>query len=138
MKNVVLVLAVEAFLLVALFGWQVGASYLHNYELNDDMTALAIQARARSGMVAIANESELRSAVLDSAKEYGIELQPEQVKVQETLIAGTYSADGTLESPGVLDISLQADYDAPVKLIGTLFSIHFAPMASHRAPIILK
>jgi hypothetical protein len=76
--------------------------------------------------------------VLASAKEHGIELAPDQVTVRETLIAGKFAADGNLESPGVLDISLAADYQAPVKLIGTAFSIHFAPAASYRAPIVLK
>ena len=138
MKTVVLIIVVDVVLLAIIGGWQVGACYLHNYELNDDMTALAVQARARAGVEPIANETQLRDAVVASAKEHGIELNPERVTVHETMLAGTYSADGALETPGVLDISLTADYDAPVKLIATAFTIHFSPTAQHRAPVLLK
>jgi hypothetical protein len=137
MKSVVLVLIAEGLLVFVFLGWQIGSCYLHNYELNDEMTALAVQSRARVGTEAVATEDELRTSVISKAKDYGIELRPEQVAVHETMIAGEFAQDGTVK-PGVLDISLEADYDAPVKLIGTLFTIHFAPMAAHRATVILK
>jgi hypothetical protein len=50
------VLLVEAVLLAGYVGWQIGSCYLADYELNDDMTGLAVQNRARAGLEAVSTE----------------------------------------------------------------------------------
>lgn len=52
---------------------------------------------------------------------------PDHLTVHRTLTPATFAANGTLETPAMLDISIAADYDAPVNLPGLSFNIHFAP-----------
>ncbi|HKQ85694.1 MAG TPA: hypothetical protein VJS43_02880 [Candidatus Acidoferrales bacterium] len=63
---------------------------------------------------------------------------PDHVTVHRNLTPGTFAANGTVETSGLWDISIAADYEAPVELAGVLFHIHFTPAISHSAPIIVK
>ena len=122
-----MVLAGLSLVLLACFAaWQVTACYLANSELQSDMRDLAVQNPARTGLAPISTEQELRGAVIACAKEHGIPLAPEQVTVKRSL------------TPGMLDISLAADYDARVNLLGLSFPIHFTPMSSHRGVVLVK
>jgi hypothetical protein len=97
-----------------------------NSELQSDMQDLAVQNQGRIGLAEFNTEEELRNAVVARAKEHGIELAPEEVTVQREL------------TPGVLEVSLAADYEARANLLGFPLRIHFTPSASHRGEIVVK
>jgi hypothetical protein len=126
MRKTVVALGLVIVLLVGVVALQVAAAYLANSELQSDMTDLAAQNSARIGLSPIATEEDLRDAVISKAKEHGIQLMPQQVKVQRTL------------TPATLGISLSADYAARVNLLGLSFTIRFAPSSVHYAEIIVK
>ena len=115
-----------ALVLAAFVGWKVAEVYLANSELQSDMKDFAVQSGARTGLHPFDTEDDLRNAVLESAKEYGIQLTPEQVTVRYSLVQK------------ILDISLAADYNARVNLYVFSFKIHFTPSSSHRGEIIVK
>jgi hypothetical protein len=77
-------------------------------------------------LASISTEEELRNAVVARAKDRGIQLAPEQVRVQRTL------------TPGMLAISLAADYEARVNLLGFWFTIHFTPSSSYGGEVVVK
>jgi len=93
---------------------------------------------ARTGLQPVDTEAELKSAAMASARQHGIQLAPDHLTVHRTLTPATFAANGTLETPTILHISIAADYDAPINLLGLSFNIHFAPTSSHAAPIIVK
>jgi hypothetical protein len=126
MKRAAIILGLAVLLLGGFAGWQIGACYVANAELQSDMKDLAVQNGARSGLSSFSSEDELRDAVIAHAKEHGIQLAPEQVTVHRVL------------TPKWLDLSLAADYEARVKLPGYSYTIHFTPSSSHSAEIIVK
>jgi len=138
MRKVVSILPIVAILLAVLVGWQIGGVYVENYEFSSDLRDLAAQNNVRTGLQPIATESELKSAVMASAHQHGIQLAPDHLTVHRTLTPAAFAANGTLETPTLLDISIAADYDAPINLLGLSFNLHFAPKSSHNAPIIVK
>jgi len=123
MKKAALILIV---LVSGITVWQISACYLSNFELQGDMQDLAVQSPARTGLTSFDTEEELRNQVIARAKEHGIQLAPGQVTVSRML------------TPGMLDISIAADYYARVKLLGLSFPIHFTPSGSHRGEIVVK
>jgi hypothetical protein len=126
MRKAAIVLGLAVLLLVACAAWQITACYVANAELQSDMKDLAVQNGARIGMASFSTEEDLRNDVIASAKEHGIQLAPEQVTVQRTL------------TPGMLEISLAADYNARVSLLGFSFPIHFTPSRSFNGEIVVK
>lgn len=126
MKKPLLILGLAVLLAAAFIAWQIGACYVANSELQSYMKDLAVQNGARIGMLTFDTEEDLREKIIARAKEYGIELAPEQVKVRRDL------------SPKWLDVSLAVDYEARVNLLVFSYPIHFSPASSHSAEIILK
>jgi hypothetical protein len=121
--------AVIGLLLLALAGviaCQVGACYVANSELQNDMQDLAVQNPFRIGLAPPPTEEGLRDSVIARAKDHGIQLQPQQVAVQRTL------------TPDALSVSLAADYEARVNLFVYSFTLHFTPSGSHSAKVIVK
>jgi hypothetical protein len=135
MRKLVPILAVMVMLLV---GWQIGVVYVENDEFSSDIRELTTQDEARSGLESISTEDDLKSAVMASAQQHSVRLAPDRLTVHRTLTPGTYAANGILETPAMLEVSIAADYDAPVNLFGRTFNIHFNPSSSHSAPVILK
>lgn len=127
MKKAVVLLGILILALAAFAGWQIAACWVANSELQSDMRDLAVQNRARIGLVPFSSEQELRNAVIASASKHGISLEPEQVTVKRTL---------TPEM--LLSIYVAADYEARVKLLGVSFPIHFTPSSLHSAVIVVK
>lgn len=141
MKKLVRLLGLSALLLGAIAGWQIAACYIANAELQSDMPDLAVQNAARIGVKSFDSEEELRTAVIASAKEHGIPLAPEQVTVRRVVTAGVVTPGlPTPDSmkPGMLDISLAADYQARVSVLGFTFPIHLTPSGSHRGEVVAK
>ena len=98
----------------------VGWCELANFRLQEDMHDLAAEAGARVGYVVARSDDDFREAVVHKAKEYGIELKPNQVVVQRTG-SGTNSTT-----------YLAADYWAPVKLAWFSFTLHFTPSSTKK------
>jgi hypothetical protein len=113
--KLILGLAVFAFVLIA--GWQVVACELANSELKEDLRDIAAQNSVRIGLAPPSTDEDLRSIVINKAKEHGIRLEPTEITVQRT---------GTVEAPGV---NLAVDYRVPVNLAGYSFTLHFTPSA---------
>ena len=112
--------------LAGIIGWQVGACYVANSELQSDMQDLAVQNPFRIGLAPAPTEEGLRDSVIARAKDHGIQLQPQQVAVQYTF------------TPDVLSVSLAADYEARVNLLVYSFTLHFTPSGSHSGKVIVK
>lgn len=132
MKKLIPVLVV---LILAMVGWRVGAVYVQNYEFSSDLRELAAQNEARSGLESVSTEDELKSAVMASAQQHGIQLAPDHLTVHRVLTPATFAPNGTLETPAFLAVSIAADYQAPVNVLGLSFNFHFAPASSHGAPV---
>jgi hypothetical protein len=126
MKKRIVILGLVLFALAAIIGWQVGACYVANSELQSDMQDLAVQNPFRIGLAPAPTEEGLRDSVIAKAKDHGIQLQPQQVAVQYTF------------TPDVLSISLAADYKARVNLLVYSFTLHFAPWGAHSGKVIVK
>jgi hypothetical protein len=141
MRKLVIILGLSVVLFAALAAWQIAACYAANSELQSDMQGLAAQDSARIGVTSFNTEEELRSAVIASAKDHGIQLVPEQVTVRRVVTPGVVTpgmpTPGSI-APGMLDISLAADYQARVYLLGFSFPIHFTPRGSHRGKVVLQ
>ena len=126
MKKRIVILGLIFLALAGIIGWQVGACYVANSELQSDMQDLAVQNPFRIGLAPAATEDDLRNSVIAKARDLGIHLEPEQVAVQRIL------------TPDVLSISLAADYQARVNLLVFSFSLHFTPSGSHSGKVIVK
>jgi hypothetical protein len=98
---------------VAIIGWQIASWELAKLELQEDLVDLASQAGTRIGMTEPSTPEEVRGAIVDDAHKYGIQLDPAQVTVART---------GTLAPPW---LHIAAAYEAPVKLPGFWFMLHF-------------
>lgn len=136
MKRLLLILAI--LLIPAVIGWQIAVIQVENDEFANDLNDLAVHNNARTGLMPIMTEDELKGAVMASAQRHGIQLAPDHFTVHRVLTPGTVGSNGMPETPAMLDISIATEYDAPVKLPGLAFNLHFAPAASHSAPVILK
>jgi hypothetical protein len=112
--------------LAGIIGWQAAACYLANYELQSDMRDLAVQNPFRIGLASAPTEEGLREAVMASAKDHGILLDPRQVTVQ---CASTTDA---------LSISLAADYEARVNLLVYSLPLHFTPSSSYSGKVVVR
>ena len=126
MRKAAVTLGLAVLLLAAFAAWQITACYVANSQLQSDMKDLAVQNRARIGLAEFSTEGELRNGVVARAKEHGIQLAPEQVTAQRSL------------TPGMLDISLAADYQTRLNLLGFSYTMHFTPSGSHRGEIVVK
>ena len=110
------VMFVIAILVLALTcAWQVGACELANIEFKDDLQDIASQPGTRIGVSQVVTDDDIRNAVLRKAREYDIDLAPEQISVQ-------HMGSGLTST-----VYLEADYPVPVKLPGYTFTLHFTP-----------
>jgi hypothetical protein len=130
MRTLKFALGLAVLALVAIAGWQIGASEVANIRLRDDMQDLASQSGVRIGLTNARSDDDFRNAVLGKARQYDIDLAPDQVRVKRT---GS-SVTGTL--------SIGADYTVPIHLPGFSFTIHLTPESgvrtydySHPAPL---
>ena len=126
MRNPAIILGLIFLSLAGIMGCQSAPCYLANSELQSDMKDLAVQSAFRIGLAPVATEEELRDSVIAKARDHGIQLESQQVRVQRTL------------TQKVLSISLAADYEARVNLLVYSFNLHFTPSSSHTGEVIVK
>jgi ABC-type sugar transport system substrate-binding protein len=118
-SKLILLLALLAVLVLAgVAGWRIAACALADFELRQAMRDLAAQVPSRIGLTPQSTDEDFRIAVVRSAQEHEIQLEPAQVTVRRT---------GTHEAP---IIYLAADYTVPATLLGFSFTLHFAPSSA--------
>jgi len=101
-------------ILLAIAGWQTVACKVANVQLGDDLHDMSSQLGARTGFNAPLSDDDYRALIIRKANGYGITLKPEQVTIQRTETGN-----------GTANLYLAVDYEAPVKLPGYMFSLHF-------------
>jgi hypothetical protein len=118
MGKIKLILALAVVVLAGVAGWRIAACALAGFELRQDMRDLAAQVPSRIGLTPQNTDEDFRIAVVRSAQDHEIQLEPAQVTVRRT---------GTREAP---IIYLAADYNVPVELLGFSFTLHFTPSSA--------
>ena len=120
MRNLKILMALAITGLAFTVAWQIGAVVLANIELRDDMQDVASQLSLHVGLPAPNSDEEFRTIVINKAKHYDIQLNPEQVTVQRT----GYGPQAT--------IYLQANYTVPIRIPGYVFQLRFTPESGKR------
>jgi hypothetical protein len=113
MRNVRIALGSAGLLFAVNLGWQLAACELTKVEFQDDLHDLAAQVGTHIGLPEPSTDDELRSAVIDYAKKYGIHLEPSQVIIERS---------GTVDAP---KLYLAAPYQQAIKLPGYSFVLDF-------------
>jgi hypothetical protein len=80
MRTVKIILGLAVLIFVSIAGWQIGACEVANIRLRDDMEDLASQSGVRIGLTTARSDDDFRNAVLGKARQYDIELAPDQVR----------------------------------------------------------
>ncbi len=118
MRRLFTIVAVAVFVFALLGGWRAGASEVANMELQQDMHDLALAPRSNWGYTKYHSDDDFRQAVITKAREYGIELTPEQVTVEH-------------QSPNAnVPLYLSADYSVPVSVANFSMTLHFTPSSA--------
>jgi hypothetical protein len=112
MRKVQGILCLAALVLAATTGWRYGVCILANIELRDDMQD--ILSLPRIGLTEARSDEGFRQLVLQHAKKYGIELNPEQITVRRS-------------GPDDKELYLAADYTRLIHVPGMTFTLHFDP-----------
>jgi hypothetical protein len=97
-----IIIGIALLVLAAIVAYQVGSCEVANLELREDLRDIAAQNAPRIGLTGPNSDEDIRNSVVRSAKNHGIELEPQQVTVQRT---------GPAESPAIY---LAVDYTASV------------------------
>jgi len=124
MKKPKLIFGLVLLALIVVVGWQIGSGVVANVEFHEDLRDMAAQGGPKIGFGNLSSDQELRDAVIRVAQKYDIELKPEQVTVRRT------ETPADPDKPTFPAIYLAADYQAPVKLLGFSFSLHFNPSSA--------
>ena len=97
-------------------GLQVIPPELTNYSFQDDLREVAVTGSANPNKP----EEEIRTMVINKAREHEISLTPNQVTVQR------------INTPGLSAVYIAADYSVPVSLPGYSFTLHFTPTSGNK------
>ena len=124
MKNPKLIVGLVLIALIVVVGWQIGSCVIANVEFHEDLRDMAAEGGPKIGFGNFSSDQELRDAVIRVAQKYDIELKPEQVTVRRT------ETPADVNKPTFPVIYLAADYQAPVKLPGFSFRLHFNPTSA--------
>lgn len=116
-RKVTVIVGVIVVALAAPVCWQLVSCEVANSQLQEDLRDLASQNAARLGLSPANTDEDFRDAVVQKAREHGIQLQPGQVTVQRV---------GTEDAPAV---NLDVDYKVSIGLPGFAFTFHFNPRA---------
>ena len=108
-----MILALAAVIFAGAIAWQIAACYMAKTALQSEMDYLTAQLDLKTGLTRPLSEDELRNAVIEKAKEQGVELEPQQVTVEKTV-----TSDKSV-------IHLAVDYDGRVNVIVYSFRPHF-------------
>jgi len=115
MRRITILFTIALLVLPAAAGWQIAAWELANTNLQEEMRDMGSQAGSHIGFIPPMSDDEARSALVRKAKEHGIELKPNQVRVWRKGSGETST------------LHLAAEYSAPVNLVFFSFHLHFTP-----------
>ena len=118
MRKLIIIALTALAAFAALGGWKAGTSKIANAEFEDDLHDLAGQVGIGATYRSPHTDEEFRDAVIQKARERGIDLDPDQVTVQR-------SGSGMATT-----MFLAADYTVQVKLPGREFYLHFTPKST--------
>ena len=116
LKKLKVIVVLAVLVGTALGGWRIAKCEVANLQFQEDMHDLAGKSGVRIGNYAQLSDDDFRAAVIQKAKEYDIELSPEQVSVQR--------------QNGNTPVLLTADYSVPVNLASYSMSLHFTPSSA--------
>jgi len=115
-----LILICALFLLLVSTGWQIAASELAYYELQDELKDIASLNSSRIGLTTPKSDDDLRDAVIDKARSHDIALRPNQITVRRS---------GSDDAPFVY---LAVDYKTRIALPGYSFTLRFHPTSGKK------
>jgi hypothetical protein len=113
MRQPLLVAVFALFGAAAVAGYQIGSVYLANIELASDLKDLSSLTGTRIGLVDPRSVDQIRDQVIEHAAQHGIQLEPEQVRVERD----GEGKDGT--------IYIATAYDANLNVFGYRWRVHF-------------
>jgi hypothetical protein len=113
MRKIAIIAGLLLFCVAASAGWQLASAYIANAQLQEDLKDLSSLTGTRIGLVEPRTPDEIRDLVIGHAAGHGIHLDPGQV----TVVRNGEGKDGT--------IFLSTEYDAPMKVFGFGWTIHF-------------
>lgn len=99
-------------------GWQIASAEVSNIEFRDDLRYIAAQNGPNIGLNAPKTDDQVREDVVTSAAEYGIDLQPDQVKLKRITISHPYGLT-------ITRFDLTVSYKTRVNLLLYSFDLHF-------------
>lgn len=105
-----------AIIAVVYAAFQIIPPEMNNYSFQDDLREIAVVGGANPRQT----DDDLRTAVLNKAKNRDIILTPEQVTVTR------------IGTPGAPAVFLATDYSVPVSLPGYSFTMHFTPTSGNK------
>jgi hypothetical protein len=97
-------------------GFQIIPPELTNYSFQDDLRQVAVTGGANPNKT----DEDIRTLVLNKAREHNIALTGNQVTVQR------------ITTPGLMAVYVAADYTVPVDLPGYSFNLHFTPSSENK------
>jgi len=105
MRKVTWIFGISLLVLITCVGWQIASWELAGIELRDDLQDLASETGVYTGLAAPKSDEELRQAVIRKAKQYHIELTPDQITLSRT----------QLREKSIVHLS--ATYSVPLNLL---------------------
>ena len=105
-----------AIIAVIYSGFQIVPPELTNYSFQDDLRQVAVTGGANPNKT----DEDIRTMVLNKAREHGLPITANQVTVQR------------ITTPGLMAVYVAADYSVPVSLPGYSFNLHFTPSSENR------
>jgi hypothetical protein len=100
---------------------QIGLAEWQNLQFQDELHDLSANLSENTGVVVPRTDDELRMLIVHKAGERGIDLDPKRITLQRTGSEKWHT------------FYLAVEYDAPIRLPGYFFSLHFAPSSTKKS-----
>lgn len=117
MRGMKKLVVIAVIVVSVLLGWQAGNSAFADLELQGDMHDMASALGSTWGYQKYHTDDDFREAVIHKASDYGIHLEPDQVKVVRV-------------GEGAGTLYLAADYSVPVSVGSYTMVLHFTPSST--------
>jgi hypothetical protein len=100
---------------------QIGLAEWQNLQFQDDLHDLSANLAENTGVVAPRSDEELRMVIVHKAEACGIQLDPQQITLRRHDSSEWHTVD------------LAVEYDAPIRLPGYAFALHFTPSSTKKS-----
>jgi len=122
MKKLAVILGLVVLVPLISLGWQIGSCELTHIEFEDDLHDLSAQVGTHIGLPQPSTDDELRAAIIDYAKKYGIQLDTTRITVRRTGPSDFQTA------------YLAASYQQVIRLPGYSFTLDFTATSAKKSP----